>query len=191
MFSTIILLKSDYFSPYGWDTSNQRPHRVFLYRVLRPITSFRIVHTKRARKPTYRQIIEPTDRELLEFDLPELSQEIVNLAYEIDNFVKIKHQFALGIDKEILKRVKFIVENYTQEIGEGPTSHSQRVRARSQTPNLQFPTDWAIDRASLRAAIREFDLLTEGLQLKLSNMADENATLAIPPNIQQMINAAV
>ena len=108
-------------------------------------------------------MVEPTDRELLEFDLPELSQEIVNLAYEIDNFVKIKHQFALGIDKEILKRVKFIVENYTQEIGEESSNHYKRVRSRSQTLSLQFLTNWAIDRASLRAAIREFDLSMEGL----------------------------
>ena len=127
-------------------------------------------------------------------ELPNTSQKTIDLAYQIDKFVETGHQFAKGITEKTLKRVKFVIERYTQKSDEPdePASRQQRVGSRSQTPSLQFPPDWAIDRASLRAAIREFDSSTEGLHLGSFNMADGSSASVnlTKSDVQQMIDAA-
>src|SRR5436190_9988950 len=103
--------------------------------------------------------------QMIESELPDLllSQKTINLVYQINKFVKTGHQFTKGITEKTLKCIKFVIERYTQKSDkpDEPVSHQQRVGSRSQTPSLQFSPDWAIDRASLQAAIHEFDSSTE------------------------------
>ena len=90
--------------------------------------------------------------QMIESELPDLllSQKTINLVYQINKFVETEHQFTKDITKKTLKCVKFVIERYIQKSDESDKSVScQCVRARSQTPSLQFLLDWAIDRASL------------------------------------------
>ncbi len=66
--------------------------------------------------PTASQMVDTL--EIIKFDLLELSQKAVNLAYKINNFVQSKHLFASAISKRILIHIKFIIERYTQQTGE-------------------------------------------------------------------------
>ena len=102
-----------------------------------------------------------------------LFQKTIDLVYQINKFVKTENQFAKDIIKKTLKCIKFVIKRYIQKSDESDESVShQHVRARFQTSSLQFLSDWAIDRASLQAAIHKFDFSTEDLHLDSFNMTD-------------------
>src|SRR5437762_3013076 len=111
---------------------------------------------------------------MIESELPNLLlfQKTIDLVYQINKFVETEHQFTKDITEKTLKYVKFVIERYTQKSDESDKSvnHQQCVESRSQTSSLQFSPDWAIDRASLQAAIHEFDSSMKNLQLDSVNM---------------------
>ena len=120
------------------------------------------------------------------------SEKTINLAYQIDKFVQSEHQFVINIIKRTLEHVKFVIESYIQK-SDKSVSCQQHIESRSQTSNLQFFSDWAIDRTSLWAAIHEFDFSIKNLHLDSFNMTDRSSVSVnlTKLNIQQMINAAV
>ena len=73
--------------------------------------------------------------------------------------------------------MKFVIKRYIKKSNESdePVSCQQRVESRSQTSSLQFSPDWAIDRASLWAAIHEFDFSMKDLHLNSFNITDRNS----------------
>ena len=81
------------------------------------------------------------------------------------------------IIEKTLKCVKFVIEKYTQKSDKSDesVSYQQCVESRSQTSSLQFSPDWAIDRASLWAAIHEFDFSIKNLHLDSFNMTDKSS----------------
>ena len=56
---------------------------------------------------------------MIESELPPsdllLSQKTIDLAYQIDKFVKIKHQFMKNIIEKTLKYIKFVIKKYIQK----------------------------------------------------------------------------
>ena len=135
--------------------------------------------------------------QIIEFELPDLllSQKTIDLIYQINKFVETEHQFVKNITEKTLKCVKFIIKRYTQKFNEFDKSVScqQYIESRSQTSSLQFFSDWAINRASLQAVIREFDFSTEDLHLDSFNMTNKSSVSVnlTKSDVQQMIDTAV
>ena len=131
---------------------------------------------------------------MIKSELSNISQKTIDLVYQINKFVESRHQFMIDIMKRTLECVKFVIKKYTQKFNKSDESisYQQCVELKSQTSSLQFLSDWAIDRASLWAAICEFDFSTEDLHLDSFNMTDESSVSVnlTKSDVQQMINVA-
>ena len=83
--------------------------------------------------------------QMIEFKLSDLLffQKTINLVYQIDKFIKTKHQFAKNIIKKTLKYIKFVIEKYIQKSDKFNESINcqQCVKLKSQISDLQFLSD--------------------------------------------------
>ena len=80
---------------------------------------------------------------MIKSELSNISQKMIDLIYQIDKFVKSKHQFTIYIIKKTLKHVKFVIKRYIQKFNESDksVSHQQCIELRFQTSSLQFSSD--------------------------------------------------
>ena len=115
-----------------------------------------------------------------------VSRDTVVLAFYLDEFLKIDYSYTNLIDEPTQELISKLVTNNFRllSISLGRTAaissaRDSRTRARSQSVELPvFPTDWALDRASLRIALATFYSSTQNLRRLLYNLP---STGNIPP----------
>ena len=115
-----------------------------------------------------------------------VNRDTVVLAFHLDEFLKTDHSYTNLIDEPTRELISRLVTNNFRLplISLGRTAaissaRDSRARARSQSVELPaFPTDWALDRASLRTALATFHSSTQNLRRLLY---DPPSTGNIPP----------
>ena len=116
-----------------------------------------------------------------------VSRDTVVLAFHLNKFLKTDHSYTNLINEPTRELISKLVTNNFRPplISLGriaailSSARDSRARARSQSVELPvFPTDWALDRASLRIALATFYSGTQNLQRLLYNPP---STGNIPP----------
>ena len=75
--------------------------------------------------------------------LPLLPHETIEAAHQLSAFIASKHQYTDNIEARTLAIIKFVAGAYRRQ--ERPVEATKRQTSRSQTPALDYPSDWAID----------------------------------------------
>jgi hypothetical protein len=86
--------------------------------------------------------------------LPLLSSETIEAAYQLSAFVASKHPSADEFGSRALALIKFVVDAYQRQ--DRSAEETTRQTSRSLLPLRDFPSDWAIDKPSLRKALKHF-----------------------------------
>jgi hypothetical protein len=86
--------------------------------------------------------------------LPVLTSEMIEEAYQLSAFIALKHPHVEEFGSRALALIEFIVTSYQRQ--EQPVKEPTRQTLCSLLLIHDFPADWAINKPTLRKALKHF-----------------------------------